>query len=125
MIPSHWACPKYPYMDYILPSCTLQSFVHWSHLSSDHLTMLLGLQVRLNLLPALLEEAYAHMHGCLCASVLERKLFLQPFHRDVRVTSKVVGAMRSTFAYCKQVSGWGLGAGVEGNKEKNSNVAPL
>jgi hypothetical protein len=78
-------------------------------------------QVRLNVLPALLEEAYAHMHGCLTASILGRKLFLQPFNRDVQVTPKVVAAMRSSLAYCKQVGGmlvkgtnvpWPLGVGA-------------
>jgi hypothetical protein len=65
----------------------------------------------LNVLPALLEEAYAHMHACLSASLLGRKLFVLPFHRDVRVTPEVVGAMRAALEYCKQV-GEGLGSGV-------------
>ena len=64
--------------------------------------------MRLNLLPALLEESYAHLHSCLCAGLLQRKLFVQPFHRDVKVTPKVVPAMRSAMTYCKQVSCGGL-----------------
>ena len=68
--------------------------------------------MRLNLLPALLEEAYAHMHSCLCASLLQRKLFVQPFHRDVNVTPEVVAAMCWATAYDKQVSCWWLMAGL-------------
>jgi hypothetical protein len=60
-------------------------------------------QVRLNLLPALMEEAYAHMHACLSASLLGRKLFVQPFHRDVSVTPKIVKLMSAAMAYCKKV----------------------
>ena len=61
------------------------------------------LQVRLNLLPALLEEAYGHLHSCLCASTMGRRLFVQPFHRDVRVTGQTVAAMQSALTYCTQV----------------------
>lgn len=61
------------------------------------------LQVRLNLLPPLLEEAYAHLHACLCASSLGRKLFVLPFHRDVRVTPAVIVIMHSALAHCKEV----------------------
>jgi hypothetical protein len=67
-------------------------------------------QVRLNLLPALIEEAYAHMHSCMSASLLGRKMFVLPFHRDVRVTPKVVTVMHSAMAYCKKV-GCGAPAG--------------
>jgi hypothetical protein len=70
-----------------------------------YLRCCLHVQVRLNLLPALLEEAYAHMQACLSASLLGRKLFVQPFHRDVSVTPEVVAAMRSSMTYCKQVGG--------------------
>lgn len=61
------------------------------------------LQVRLNLLRPLLEEAYSHLHRTLCASTLGRKLFLLPFHRDVAVTERTVRAMQSALTYCKQV----------------------
>ncbi|PNH10973.1 hypothetical protein TSOC_002217 [Tetrabaena socialis] len=42
--------------------------------------------VRLNFLSPLLEEAYGYLHSYLCASVLCRKLFTLPFHRDVKLT---------------------------------------
>ncbi len=60
-------------------------------------------QVRLTLLPQLLEEAYAHLHSCLCASTLGRKLFVQPFHRDVQLTTGTVAVMTSALTHCKQV----------------------
>ena len=62
------------------------------------------MQVRLNLLPQLLNEAYAHMQSCLSASILARKLFVMPFHRNVKVDLRVIEAMRSALAYCQRVS---------------------
>lgn len=62
--------------------------------------------MRLNLLPALLGEAYAHLHQCLCASgALARKLFLMPFHRDVQPAAALLAAMQSALEHCKQVGG--------------------
>lgn len=61
--------------------------------------------VRLNFLPALLDEAYAHLHACLCASALGRKLFVQPFHRDVQVAPASLAAMRASLAYCQLAGG--------------------
>ncbi|GAB4822814.1 hypothetical protein N2152v2_009860 [Parachlorella kessleri] len=61
--------------------------------------------VRLNLLPQLLNEAYAHMQSCLSAGVLARKLFVMPFHRDVKVDLKVLEAMRSALMYCQLEGG--------------------
>jgi hypothetical protein len=59
--------------------------------------------VRLNVLPTLMEEAYAHLHSCLTASVLGRKLFTLPFHRDVQPTEGSVLSIRSCLRYCQQV----------------------
>lgn len=62
--------------------------------------------MRLNVLPALFGEAYSHLHRTLCASAaLGRRLFVQPFHRDVRVTPALLAAMRSSLAYCQQTGG--------------------
>ncbi|KAL4428607.1 hypothetical protein ABPG77_008919, partial [Micractinium sp. CCAP 211/92] len=58
--------------------------------------------VRLNLLPTLLEEAGAHLHSCLCASALGRRIFVQPFHRDVVVTPALLAAMHSSLQLCRQ-----------------------
>jgi hypothetical protein len=60
-------------------------------------------QVRLNFLPALINEAFGHLHGCLCASVLERKLHVLPFHRDVSPKPELLAAMQSMLEHCKQV----------------------
>ncbi|KAL4434355.1 hypothetical protein ABPG75_000796 [Micractinium tetrahymenae] len=64
-----------------------------------------GNLVRLNLLPALLEEAWAHLHSCLCASALGRSCFVQPFHRDVAVTPALLEAMRSSLELCRREGG--------------------
>ncbi|GLC35571.1 thioredoxin-disulfide reductase [Pleodorina starrii] len=61
--------------------------------------------VRLNLLSTLLDEAYGHLHGTLCAGVLGRKLFTLPFHRGVELTGKRVKAMRASMEHCKQEGG--------------------
>eukprot|EP00983_Pelagomonas_calceolata_P081830 1155715-Pelagomonas_calceolata.AAC.5 len=64
----------------------------------------LKLQVRLNFLSTLLDEAYGYMHSFLTASVLNRKLFRQPFHRDVKITVQNAAAMQANMAYCQQQS---------------------
>ncbi|GLC49187.1 thioredoxin-disulfide reductase [Pleodorina starrii] len=61
--------------------------------------------VRLNLLSTLLDEAYGHLHGTLCAGVLGRKLFTLPFHRGVELTGERVKAMRASMEHCKQEGG--------------------
>ena len=74
-----------------------------------------SLQVRLNLLSTLLDEAYGFLHRFLCASVLGRKVFTLPFSRDVDITVAGVRAMRSCLQYCQQVrrggtADWGVRA---------------
>ena len=66
-----------------------------------------GTQVRLNFLSTLIDEAYAHLHYHLCASVLGVKLFTMPFNRDVVVTQAAARDMRASMAYCQQVCGGG------------------
>ncbi len=60
-------------------------------------------QVRLNFLSTLMEEAYAHLHNYLCASVLGRKLFTLPFNRDVEMTVARAKAMKACVIYSQQV----------------------
>jgi len=60
-------------------------------------------QVRLNFLAQLLDEAHAHLHACLTASVLNVKLFRQPFHRDLAVDPGSVATMHASLEYCQQV----------------------
>ncbi len=60
--------------------------------------------VRLNFLPALIDEAYAHLHLVLTASsLLQRKLFTLPFHRDVKPTESNTAAVRASLHYCQTV----------------------
>ena len=47
--------------------------------------------VRIHFLSQLLEEAFEFLHEALTASVLQKKLFRMPFHRDVGVISKPRG----------------------------------
>ncbi|PRW58669.1 hypothetical protein C2E21_2704 [Chlorella sorokiniana] len=61
--------------------------------------------VRLTLLPALLEEAYEHLHCVLSASALRRRLFVLPFHRDVQPTAGLLGAMHAALVHCQQSGG--------------------
>ncbi|KAG2501267.1 hypothetical protein HYH03_001073 [Edaphochlamys debaryana] len=61
--------------------------------------------VRLNFLSTLLDEAYGHLHAHLTASVLSRKLFTLPFHRDVELTQKRVQAMASAMRHCQKDGG--------------------
>jgi hypothetical protein len=60
--------------------------------------------VRLNFLPTLLDEANGHLHRYLTASVLERKLFLMPFNRDVKLDVIQARTMKACLMYCQQVS---------------------
>ena len=62
------------------------------------------MQVSLAFLSTLLDEAYAYLHGALCAGVLGRKLFTMPFHRDIELTPARVLRMRAALAHCMQVS---------------------
>lgn len=64
----------------------------------------IALQVRLNFLATLIGEAYNHLHNHMCASVLGRKLFTLPFHRDVSITAAGARKMQASLLYCQQVS---------------------
>ncbi|KAG2496538.1 hypothetical protein HYH03_005361 [Edaphochlamys debaryana] len=61
--------------------------------------------VRLNFLSRLLDDSYAHLHATLTASILGRKLFVLPFHRDVEPTEGRVQAMVSAMRHCQQDGG--------------------
>ncbi len=63
------------------------------------------LQVRLNLLSTLLDEAFDHLHQHLCASVLGRRILTLPFHRDVQLTVQQAHAMHTCLNYCQQARG--------------------
>lgn len=62
------------------------------------------LQVRLSFLSTLLDEAHDYLHLHLCASVLGRKLFRLPFHRDVPITEARALTIRAFLNHCVQVS---------------------
>ena len=61
--------------------------------------------MRVHFLSQLLRDAYEYLHGCLCASVLQRKLFLVPFNRDVQISANMVDVLRSELEHCRNVGG--------------------
>ncbi|MEW5310745.1 MAG: hypothetical protein WDW38_002512 [Sanguina aurantia] len=61
--------------------------------------------VRLNFLTTLLGEAYSHLHNHMCASMLARKLFTLPFHRDVHITAEGARSVQACLTYCQQEGG--------------------
>ncbi|KAG2451920.1 hypothetical protein HYH02_003695 [Chlamydomonas schloesseri] len=61
--------------------------------------------VSLTFLSTLLDEAYAYLHGALCAGVLGRKLFTLPFHRDIELTPTRVRRMRAALGHCMRERG--------------------
>ncbi len=73
--------------------------------SMSHAHALPAPQVRLHLLSPLLDEAHAHLHATLCASVLGRKLLRLPFHRDVQLTPKGAQRLLDCLRRCRKV-GW-------------------
>ena len=61
--------------------------------------------VRLHFLRQLLFEGYAHLHRQLSRSVLECKLFLMPFNRDVQLDVATVKRMYQSVLMCKESGG--------------------
>ena len=61
--------------------------------------------VRLHFLSQLLGDAYAHLHLHLTASVLNRKIFLLPFNRDVKLTEMDVRVMHEQLIFCQNSRG--------------------
>ncbi len=68
----------------------------------------LCLQVRLHFLSQLLDEAHAHLHATLCASVLGRKLVRLPFHRDVELTPEGAERLLACLTHCMHVRGMAM-----------------
>ena len=64
-----------------------------------------GEVVRLNFISTLLDEAFDFLHQHLCASMLRRKLFRMPFHRDVDLSQVNVRAMTESLEHCQRVCG--------------------
>ena len=73
------------------------------------IALLLTVQVRLNLLSTLRDEAFGDLHNSLCAGLLGRKLFTLPFHRDVQITEQQARTVLACLAYCQQVRHHGEG----------------
>ncbi len=72
-----------------------------AHMPSEYF-----LQVRLNFLSTLLDEAYGFLHSFLTASLLNCKLFRQSFNRDVPITAQNAASMRAELSHCQQVNLW-------------------
>eukprot|EP00438_Fugacium_kawagutii_P034194 Skav233192 [mRNA] locus=scaffold24:332899:334305:- [translate_table: standard] len=78
----------------ILPMLIL----HWAGKGDQRL-------LRITALTALINELFDFLHRHLCASVLRRKIFLLPFHRDVQLTEQDVKVMISSMEFCSQSGG--------------------
>ena len=61
--------------------------------------------VRLHFLDALLGEAFHFLHRTLTASLLERPIFVMPFHRDIQLTEEGARAMRGCLERCRREGG--------------------
>ena len=61
--------------------------------------------VRLHFLSQLRGEAYEYLHQYLCASVLNCKLFLMPFNRDVELVPNMIRIMRQHLRFAKNSLG--------------------
>jgi hypothetical protein len=72
--------------------------LHWTLIPSTSV-------VRLYFLTQLLAEGFTHLHQYLWCSVLERKLFLLLFNRDIVLTSAMVQAMHYHVMLCLKSGG--------------------
>ncbi|CAE7206919.1 unnamed protein product [Symbiodinium necroappetens] len=61
--------------------------------------------LRITALTSLLHELYDFMHRHLCASVLLRRVFVMPFHRDVQLRPDDIKQMISCLDFCRQSGG--------------------
>lgn len=61
--------------------------------------------IRLHFLSQLLCDAFEHLHRYLCASALNRKIFLLPFNRDLRLTLGNVQVLIQNLVYCRDSGG--------------------
>ena len=77
----------------ILPMLAL----HWAD-RRDHV-------VRVTLLPTLLNEARDHLRRSISGGVLQRKVFVLPFHRDVKVDERVLGTLKAILMRCRDERG--------------------
>jgi hypothetical protein len=80
----------------ILPMLIL----YWGSVSQGR-----GNVVRLHFLRQLLDDGYAHLHRQLSRSVLQCKLFLMPFNRDVQLDVATVKRMYQIVLMCKESRG--------------------
>lgn len=83
--------------------------LHWAD-GSARTRSALGLSedaniVRIYLLAQLLEEGFNTLHAMLCASVLGKKLFRLPFHRDVELDGPRARAILDALRHCQRAGG--------------------
>ena len=82
----------------------------WFYLCSSYIGLArgeLGEQrlLRITALTSLINELFDFLHRHLCASVLQRKIFTLPFHRDVQLTEEDVKMMISSMEFCSRSGG--------------------
>ncbi|KAJ1494683.1 hypothetical protein T484DRAFT_1608827 [Baffinella frigidus] len=61
--------------------------------------------LRMHFLSQLIAEACDYLHSCLTAGLLNRRLFLLPFHRDVKLDVPLVRRMLQGFERCRAAGG--------------------
>jgi len=61
--------------------------------------------LRMHFLSQLISEATDVLHTCLTASLLNKRLLLLPFHRDISLTIPRVRLMHQGLALCRAVGG--------------------
>ena len=72
--------------------------LHWAGKGDQQL-------LRITALTALINELFDFLHRHLCASILRRKIFLLPFHRDVQLKEEDVKVMISSMEFCRRSGG--------------------
>ena len=72
--------------------------LHWARNDGDHI-------LQLHALTAILDELVTFLHNHLTASVLHRKIFTLPFHRDILLNIPNALMMHRYLSYCRDSGG--------------------
>ncbi len=80
--------------------------MHWIFKTKKSANPSQQLLVRVHVLSQLLEEFYSFMHLNLCAGVLQRRLFVVPFCRDVHIEQPgFARVLQILLQHCQRVGG--------------------
>lgn len=62
--------------------------------------------VRVFILSEIFNEQFSYLHLTLCASILNKKIFQIPFHRQVNLNEDCVNKIYDTLKYCQAIGGF-------------------